>query len=347
MSAETHPQADVWQIVSALPQDPIFVVGFPRSGTTLLQSLLFTQPGIVSYPENHFFHSILRYVTTNEEGYVRCDCLSDVLKQIVERVEVQFCEADIRSLYERCLRQALTPKLLFELIVAYRVQTQPIPHSYRWLDKTPTNIYHLPQIIEWYPGAQIVNIIRNPIAAIHSRRTKFTGYAQARGIQIGSVTKLANEWRRAVCSYEEFVASYPDRILSVRYEDLVANHINGLRYICDFLGIAFDELRIQMYRDKARQVTYGWETWKLGVQNESISNTNEVAVRNMPVREIIRIQSCVGDLMVKYGYDRPYSRYYEELFNLPLRLSGKVSRLPMPALIRNLLGTLRRWWLSV
>jgi hypothetical protein len=44
---------------SALPQNPIFVVGYPRSGTTLLQALLATQLGFYSFPETHYFYYIV------------------------------------------------------------------------------------------------------------------------------------------------------------------------------------------------------------------------------------------------------------------------------------------------
>ncbi|HEY9694672.1 MAG TPA: sulfotransferase [Oculatellaceae cyanobacterium] len=46
-----------------IPKTRLFLVGCPRSGTTLLQSLLVAHPEILSFPESHFFRSLLEYRT--------------------------------------------------------------------------------------------------------------------------------------------------------------------------------------------------------------------------------------------------------------------------------------------
>ena len=58
-----------------LSQNPIFIVGFPRSGTTLLQSLLCTQKGVVSFPETHFFDIIAKTIKTTSNDVIEKNCL--------------------------------------------------------------------------------------------------------------------------------------------------------------------------------------------------------------------------------------------------------------------------------
>ena len=66
-----------------LSQNPIFILGFPRSGTTLIQTLLITQDHYFSFPETHYFCTILRFIKTDKKGFIKPKCLELVNKNIV------------------------------------------------------------------------------------------------------------------------------------------------------------------------------------------------------------------------------------------------------------------------
>jgi hypothetical protein len=54
--------------LTPLPENPVFVVGYPRAGTTFLQSLLATQEGFMAFRETHFFSRIMPQVLRAENG---------------------------------------------------------------------------------------------------------------------------------------------------------------------------------------------------------------------------------------------------------------------------------------
>ena len=83
-----------------LPQDPIFIVGYPRSGTTLLQSLLATQENVYSMPETHFFTAISRSIKTNEKGYVEATCLSQIFKELSRVMNLEFSQNAANSVFQ-------------------------------------------------------------------------------------------------------------------------------------------------------------------------------------------------------------------------------------------------------
>ena len=56
-----------------LPQNPVFIVGNGRSGTTLLQSLLATQNGVYSFPETHFFSHVYPLLESDSGGFLAPD----------------------------------------------------------------------------------------------------------------------------------------------------------------------------------------------------------------------------------------------------------------------------------
>ena len=87
----THRYSSSWegQTDLALRQDPVFVVGHPRSGTTLLQSLIATQLTPAIFPETHFF-SIVRMHIKVANDIVQDKGLAKALSFLDEKLEISF-----------------------------------------------------------------------------------------------------------------------------------------------------------------------------------------------------------------------------------------------------------------
>ncbi|WP_161786463.1 sulfotransferase [Methylobacter sp. BBA5.1] len=164
-----------WKKPITLNQAPIFVVGYPRSGTTLLQSKLMTQNGIVSLPETHFF-SIVRNKLRVIDDKIRPDCLKDAFFTLRERLPFSV-EAE-QYLTQLAENSQLSPKMMFEAIVVDNLvdnySLSEIQRS-RFLEKTPDHVERLEIIFRNYPDAKVVNIVRHPEKAILSRRANFPG----------------------------------------------------------------------------------------------------------------------------------------------------------------------------
>ena len=126
-----------------LPQDPVFIVGYPRSGTTLLLRLLVTQPGIFSFPETHYFCVIEKRIQFDEKGNILPACLDIVFEKIYEKMEFRFTGEEIKTFYQLAEEKKLSSKSLFECVVSRFLFQQQVgtdgSTSFRWIEKTPTH----------------------------------------------------------------------------------------------------------------------------------------------------------------------------------------------------------------
>lgn len=288
-----------------LPQDPIFIVGYPRSGTTLLQRLLVTQPGIFSFPETHYFCVIEKQLQYDRGGNILPSCLDTIFEKIREKMELRFTLAEEGSIRRAVEETTLSSKALFEIITA-RLLLNLHPDianitPFRWLEKTPNHALFLDRILEFYPQAQAIHIIRHPVPAVFSRKLKFPFNKEI------AVTELAGRWNRMVDKVEDFNRLFPGTIHTLRYEDLVKDMNKEAAAVANFLHIPFDFTRTARlaYKNISDALILPSEAWKLEDINREVTNTNDVYKESISREDAGSIEAIAAVNMKKYGY-KPY-----------------------------------------
>lgn len=281
-----------------LPQDPIFIVGYPRSGTTLLQALLATQAGILSLPETHFFCTVNRFVKTDKKGFIELNCLEQVFEKIYEKMDLRFRPTEIEELTFYTKIKKLKPKNLFEYIVYYYIkkETAKKNNPWRWLEKTPNHAFFLGLIFSFYPEARFINIIRHPVPAVYSRKTSFP-YSKDK-----TLDWLAQRWKLNVEKTEAFARENPGKLYSLKYEDLTDHLENELKKIGGFLKMNMNMALVKNHPGFARCFILPTEVWKKKDNRRHISNTNDKYKSLISREEAKGIESTLSNKMKEYGY---------------------------------------------
>lgn len=205
---------------------PIFVVGFQRSGTTLLQRLLGGHPDIAAAPETHYFFRIydLRdyYGDLAEAPNLR-RAVADLLHPPIPLLDD--CRFDDDQLFERVRRRGASYATLLDELLNDLVRREG---ASRWSEKSPGQ--PLAQIFEVFPSAQVVHLSRDVVDVIAS--------SLATSWNDGSAVELAGRWGRFERATHATAAQLPPgRYLHVRYEELVLEPRETLAGICGFLGV--------------------------------------------------------------------------------------------------------------
>lgn len=192
-----------------LSDRPIFIVGSPRSGTTIMTQIIDAHPHIFcSMWETGLFEIFdtmlqghVAWVLKEHKGAFPLD-RSDLLQWIRETVENLFLR-----LAEKCGKA-------------------------RWAEKTPVHVFHMRLIHELFPKAQFIHMIRNGYEVVRSLQQMPWAPRQIRwSIQ---------RWVESIKVGREFGASLPaDQYCEVRYEELVSDPEKTLKSICNFLGEPF------------------------------------------------------------------------------------------------------------
>ena len=292
-----------------LPQNPIFIVGYPRSGTTLLQRLLVTQPGLYTFPETHYFCVIEKKIQwAEDQETIPLGSLPMVYERIYKKMSFYFTAAEIETLDRQAENKQLSSKALFEYIVTrFLLNLYPgivdIP-SWRWIEKTPNHAHFLERILCLYPRAQVLHILRHPVPAIFSRKLKFPFNREI------AVTELARRWNRMLDDVDRFKSQNPNHILTLRYEDLVTQLENEMKRIGAFLEIAFD---IERYSSISREnpglpegIILPSEPWKLEDLQRELTSTNDDYKTIFSRQDAEAVEAVIGERLKKCGYESFY-----------------------------------------
>jgi hypothetical protein len=233
--APAHPPAE---LVAA----PVFVCGYYRSGTTLMAGLLQGHPEVVSLPsESRYFGQWRRTLASlpNDEmladlhdGWIRRAVSPDGLPPFWSLGRPWEDGDDRYAAFTRALLAYTAGREpgedLLGIVAAAFAQGSPR----LWAEKTPTNELRVAEIVDAYPNARFVHMVRDPRATVASIR------AWNRGQHLVSVPEAAVELQRSLDAARANVERIgADRYLVVRYEDLVTEPGREMRRVASLLGL--------------------------------------------------------------------------------------------------------------
>lgn len=259
-----------------------------------------TQENIYSLPETHFFSVISRSIITDRDWLLKSSCLPEVLKDVKMMMGLEFLPVTKGTLFSMAEQKRLDKKTLFELIVFAFLHRQIERYDLQHIvliEKTPFHFTAMEEIVELYPKARFVGIIRHPVAVIASRKKNII---QDRNL---TIKELASQWNRMIFLCEKLQKKSQKQIYLLKYESLVQNVSQKMSELCSFLNINYNQNLLKNYKYLTDCIILPWETWKIDVSKESIVNTNKVTIREIHPFDAIRIQSVTKKYMKKYQYE--------------------------------------------
>lgn len=262
---------------------PVFVIGYPRSGTSLTCRLLRRYLKVSFGTESQF---IIRYKRRlGGYGDLRDD--AQVRRLIADIATERFFERSRRNwgfvLDQDRAFAALRGRTYADVLHAIFGQLAVHNGMARWGDKTPQYNGDLGTLLELFPDAQFLHIVRDGRdVALSIRQTTFGPKNAA---------ECAEDWRNAVLAIDAFASRLaPGQFLQVRYEDLIGDAAGTLRRVGGWLGI--DD------RDGALANVINTQ-----VAHELLGNNTDKWRRCMHPRELQRFEGVAGPVLTQQGYD--------------------------------------------
>lgn len=226
LRADRDPRAaaeSVDRAAAGSSEAPFFIVGCPRSGTTLLSLMIDAHPRLAVPPESHF---IIPLAPRRRLGrMVRVATVEDILPFLTAR-EWDVDHAAVRAAVE----EADSPS--YPELVSAVFSTYAATHGKRrWGDKTPRYVDHVGTLAELFPNARFIHLIRDGREVAASLADRRWG---PRDAVLGAFI-----WRRSIRRARRDGRPLGERYMELRLEDLIAEPEPRLNEICAFLGEKF------------------------------------------------------------------------------------------------------------
>jgi hypothetical protein len=271
---------------------PIFIVGAPRSGTTLLLQMLRRHPRIAISGETHFLEVAYQERRRRVFGDLSQQANRERLIQAylaTRRAKLQL-QMDFTKLAEKLLREGDSWRDMFAAILQGYAEAQGKP---RWGEKTPQHALFTETFLQWFPDAAVLHILRDPRDVVASLLHRPAASASA-------VTN-ARAWLRLNQAARR--CSGRPGYREVRYETLVAQPEEELRKICEFLGEEYSPLMLLPEQQRVEH-SGGMDRFRtpltrarLGLWRKELSSA-----------QAAQIEWALGDQMEAFGYAREMPR---------------------------------------
>ena len=291
------------------PNPYVFIVGCPRSGTTLLERMVNSHPEIAIIHETHWitrFFKKKRGVTHN--GFVAPEMVSELCNYHRFHLLNTTCE-EIEKILD-------SPEpVAYSEFVSRIFDNFGEREGKKYVGDKTTGGYlrNIDILHALFPRAKIVHLIRdgrsNTLSMInwpksHKAAAKFEIWNEDR------VATTALWWKWHVQSGRVMgAATPPGTYYELRYESLVENPAESCENLCNFLGFPYDDAMLRFNEgrtggDATQSANRAWRSPTLGLRNWR---------EQMEDRDLEMFEALAGDLLDELGYERVYSNISPEI----------------------------------
>jgi len=284
------------------------VVGNSRSGTSMMAHILGNHPKVYTLiHEIHFFDELIdiknlhKDIPEREAIRIYAYLLSIINEGYLSKKNIKHYIPEAKQRSKGTNKQ--TPANLYSDFLFYSTEKNKKKIS---CEQTPRYLFYLGQIFEIFPDAKVVNMVRDPRDILLSQKNKwrlrFLGH---RHIPLGeSLRAWANYhpllvsklWNVSIKEAERF--KHDNRVLMIRFEDLIDSPELTVKKVCDFAGIDYRPEMLEVPRvgssfDKFDSEWRGIDSSKKQRWKRGGLNTAEIYICQWFNRE----------RLLRYGYD--------------------------------------------
>lgn len=270
---------------------PIFIVGFPRSGTTLLAQIIGSDSNILCFstdpPWWSAYYRVDRFRGEYRTEAQRLKLVNELLS--LKKVSIAIGRREKENIRRRVVLDK--PGNFAELTEIILRNWKSKKGETRWAYKEPVAMTEVRTILGYYPEAKIIFIFRDCRDVIVSARSR--GWSPHTGYYL-------NKWLEAMRLDEEYKREIPKNYYSLKYKDLVTRPKEEVRKICRFLEIEFSEALLAKFE--------GWSYHKNNTVFDDVPD-KEISISpvgryrdQLPIFDMACCQAVAGKVLVAHGY---------------------------------------------
>jgi len=215
---------DSWKSTNSSNDDPIFLVGFPRSGTTLLDTILRSHKSINVIEEKPIVDKLIENLELETENN-----LSNL-----ENLDEKSC------------------KKIKELYLKIKSEYTKSNQEKIYIDKLPLNFIYIGEIIRLFPKAKFIFALRNPYDVILSCFMQQFIPNDAM-MNFTNLKDSANFYNISMKLYKIYFELFKSNIYEIKYEDVVQNFDTSIKSLLNFLNLEWEDGVKKFYKTASRR----------------------------------------------------------------------------------------------
>jgi len=222
---------------------PVFIVGSPRSGTTLMRSIVDAHTQIFCpFWETGFFIHFDALLSSDLDAILAKDKTFPINRDFL----INWARGSVETLLARFGESA---------------------GKHRWAEKTPAHVYHMDLIKEVFPDAQFIHMIRNANDVIRSLQNM--PWAPK------NINWAIDRWNSSIEAGQSSGARMsPTEYCEIRYEQLLAEPSETVTKLCEFLGERFEPSMLEFHSEGRNS----WRTSLAPLQTKSLNNYSDLGL---------------------------------------------------------------------
>lgn len=236
---------------------PIFVLGQPRTGTTLIERIISSHSQVHSSGELQQFGMAVRRLSEHTDP-------RRFSKQLFESALELDC-AKVGAVYMESTQ---------------RVQGD----TPRFVDKLPQNYFYIPMILKALPNARIVHLTRDPMDACFASYKQLFADAYLHSYDLEEMARHHCRYRRLMAAWRE---RFPGRFLDISYEETVSDLELNARRLIDFLGLPWEDACLRFHEQKHAVSTASAVQVREPAHTRSIGRWRKYEDRLLPMRKVL------------------------------------------------------------
>ena len=245
-------------------ETPVFIVGMPRSGTSLVEQILASHPRVFGAGEvNHFSTTTTSFATRSRTQYPE-----------------MFCK--------------LSDDELRELGKAYLAQiSAPATSAARIVDKMPANFLSLGLIHLALPQARIIHVKRDPVDTCLSCFSQLFAEGQPFAYDLAEIGRYYKAYEALMAHWHSVLP--PGTMLEVQYEDLVGDIDSHARRLIRYCGLGWDDRCLSFHKTKRPVQTASLVQVREPLHTNSIGRWRLYGARLKPLLDALGIDAPLAD----------------------------------------------------
>ncbi|SHF90728.1 Sulfotransferase family protein [Salegentibacter echinorum] len=288
---------------------PLFILGNPRSGTSLFRIMLTSHELISIPPECGFiqwWHE--KYKNWSLADAQSTTSIKSYLNDLATSKKIETWNLDYQSLEELIFTEkpATYSDLCLVVMKQFSLQTRNSTPRY-FGDKNNYYLKHLDLLETLFPDAKYVLIIRDgrDVACSYLKIDEIKTTSLYKPQLSNDIQEIAEEWTRNNTRVLEFFENKKENSISLRFEDLLIDPEKELLKICDFLSLPFDAGMLnyaELNRNKRLEPSQLMDWKKKTLEKPDVSNISKYKDQ-LNSNQIKSFEEYAGKKLLKFGYE--------------------------------------------